>query len=586
MKALSVATGEAPRGQTECRRVPGERSLRELLRRQAEQVAGRLSPGQWLSRRKLEELARGMLWELGLPLDYLGWTMVAIASAYWRPEVAAVPYHRRLVLLPHCMRDPVHCQGYYTAEGLVCRECGACPLGQLVQESRKLGCTVLLAEGSPVVARQIMEGVADAVLGVACLDSLEKVFDRLVAAGLPAMAVPLVVGGCRHTHSDEDWIWEMIHTPYMGQASSWRTFVHLLRAVRNLFRWEQLQALLADCPGGVGVGSLDPSPLDGKPLAALEPDRSTARIAWDFVRKGGKYFRPLLMLAAYDASTGGEALGPGGQEVVRRWPKAVWRVAVAIELFHKASLVHDDIEDQDQDRYGAPALHVRFGVPAALNVGDYLLGQGYALIAALAGEVAPAVAGEILASFTRAHVQLCEGQGAELAWRERVEEFADPAVALRIYALKTAPALEAALFAGLRLAGPLLFDRELLSRLCRHLGVAYQIQNDLDDWSASGVLARSPGGDGARLRPTLLWALAARATGPELTRQLVARWRAEPDPRQVRIQVYQWFEDNGVFGDATRLREKYRERFRELADQVPSGQWREVLLRIEELVLG
>ena len=52
-----------------------------------------------------------------------------------------------------------------------------------------------------------------------------------------------------------------------------------------------------------------------------------------------------------------------------------------MECFHKASLIHDDIEDDDAQRYGEPTLHVEHGVPVALNVGDLLIGEGYRLLA-------------------------------------------------------------------------------------------------------------------------------------------------------------------------------------------------------------
>ena len=59
------------------------------------------------------------------------------------------------------------------------------------------------------------------------------------------------------------------------------------------------------------------------------------------------------------------------------------KLAVAVECFHKASLIHDDIEDGDDLRYGTKTLHVEYGVPVALNVGDFLLGEGYRLITEL-----------------------------------------------------------------------------------------------------------------------------------------------------------------------------------------------------------
>jgi len=568
------------------RRVPPQRALREKLREKAEVVAGRLPPGQWLSRRKLEELARQALREANLPDIYLGWMMVGIASAFWRPQIMAVPFPRRLVLLPHCMRHPSECRGYYTTDGLICQQCGRCPLSGLIERAQSLGCKVLVAEGSPAVARLIIEGQADAILGVACLESLEKVFDRLVVAGLPAMAVPLVRDGCRETQADIDWIGEMICTPYTGEAFGGRTFLYMLRAVRELFRPESLRVVLAGSSGDAKDTFPELHLVDGKTLSELDPEMATSAIAWDFVLRGGKYFRPLLCVAAYDAATGQRALSPSGKTILHSWPGALWRVAVAVEVFHKASLVHDDIEDNDSDRYGMPTVHARFGIPLALNVGDYLIGQGYRLLEGVGRELSPEVLADLLAIFTAAHVKLCRGQGAELVWRERVEEFCDPGTALRIYALKTAPALRAAIAAGLRIAGPLPLPRDFLARICRHLGVAYQIQNDLDDWETATAVSRPPGGDGQKLRPTVLWALAGQAAGPEDTARRFRCWRNTTDSAEVQQSVRRWFEETGAFLQARRLVEKHREQVRQLALQVPRKELADFFLQIEELILG
>ena len=63
-------------------------------------------------------------------------------------------------------------------------------------------------------------------------------------------------------------------------------------------------------------------------------------------------------------------------------PDDLRKVAVAVECFHKASLIHDDIEDNDAQRYGETTLHEEHGVAVALNVGDLLIGEGYRLLAA------------------------------------------------------------------------------------------------------------------------------------------------------------------------------------------------------------
>ena len=72
-----------------------------------------------------------------------------------------------------------------------------------------------------------------------------------------------------------------------------------------------------------------------------------------------------------------------GADVVANYPDAIRRAAMSIETFHKASLVHDDIQDGDRYRYGADSLHVKYGVPTAINIGDYLIGLGYRLVLSL-----------------------------------------------------------------------------------------------------------------------------------------------------------------------------------------------------------
>ena len=93
---------------------------------------------------------------------------------------------------------------------------------------------------------------------------------------------------------------------------------------------------------------------------------------------------------------------------------------MAIEIFHKASLVHDDIEDDDAMRYGRATLHVEQGLPSAINAGDYLLGAGYRIVSLLPG-VEPRPLADLVGILSDAHVRLARGQGAELWWRDAGE---------------------------------------------------------------------------------------------------------------------------------------------------------------------
>src|SRR5438270_1861910 len=159
----------------------------------------------------------------------------------------------------------------------------------------------------------------------------------------------------------------------------------------------------------------------------------TERIARQWLGRAGKRWRPFLTVAAFQAlrDNPGQAL-----------PEDLRKIAVAVECFHKASLIHDDIEDGDSLRYGEKTLHEEHGIAVALNVGDLLIGEGYRLIAAC--QASAAQKAEMLLVASQGQRQLCQGQGAELFWARNPQPMTSLQV-LDIFRQKTAPAFEVAL---------------------------------------------------------------------------------------------------------------------------------------------
>jgi geranylgeranyl pyrophosphate synthase len=280
---------------------------------------------------------------------------------------------------------------------------------------------------------------------------------------IPGIAIPLLRDGCSDTDVDADWVWEAI---YCRTAGGYDGIPAIRRRVQRWFRRDGLMSLLA---------------------ARNDP---TAKLAVDWVARGGKRRRPLLAALAYRALAGSD----GGL------PESVRRAAVAVECFHKASLVHDDIEDGHLSRYGRRTIHAEHGVPIALNVGDLLIGEGYRLLATL--DVAAEQKAELLVAAARGHRDLCLGQGREMLFLSRARP---PKVkeVLEVFRQKTAPAFQVALKLGAILAGADVGTTKMLSRYGDSLGTAYQIKDDIDDLR-SGVLFE----DGLSLKASLLTALA------------------------------------------------------------------------------
>jgi len=564
--------------------VPPARELREKIRECCREVVVQLDRGRPLAKDDLEQLSREVLKNLKLPEGYLGWTMVIASSEFWRDQVAAVPPSRRLLLLPHCLKHAEGCPADYDQFGLDCEQCGACSIAGFRAAAEKMGYKVLVAEGSPIVMKIIISGYVDAIVGVACLDVLEKAVDKVLLAGVPCMAVPLLSSDCRNTSVDEDWVENMIQMRQDASPDKPPTFLHLLRGARNLFQPKELERLVPRVRGGPSLAEVN-----GAGPAGLDPIAATETLAHDFLAQGGKYARPFVTLAAYDAMTGAKGAAPDGEQHLATVPDAVRRVALSIETFHKASLVHDDIEDDDDFRYGEPTLHRAYGLPTAINVGDYMIGLGYRLVSRDPVALGPEVAGEIIDRLADAHLRLSEGQGAELQWRDAQNKQLSPLDALKIYTLKTAPAFEAALLCGLRCAGPLGELEKPLKQFAKHLGVAFQILNDLKDWQGDQDNKLSAGLDTLGGRPTVLWALAMEGLDDtrrdELLRLVDFDSSAEANADERVAEVRRLYNEVGVFDKTHRLVEKYQARAEQIADEIEPESLRRLLYYLVDTVL-
>ena len=481
------------RSTTHLKAVPETLELREKVKAAAEEYARNLDRCRAFTRNELEHHGRALLDQMGLPEKFLGFSMVMVGNFFWKQQFLAIPFNRRMLLLPHCLKHAEGCPAEYTQFGLDCERCGACSIADYKVRAEQLGYKVLVAEGSPVVLKIIVSGYIDGILGVACLNVLEKAIDKVLIAGVPSYAVPLHSGDCLNTTLDDIWVWDVLDKYEPMPEKPTTSYVPLMRASAKMFE-SDFDRLLPR------VRTKDESRRES-------PVAFTENIAYDWLSKGGKRFRPFITLAAWQAASGKDSLNIGDE--TPEITDAVSRVAMAIEAFHKASLVHDDIQDNDQYRYGRETLHRQHGASHAINIGDYLIGLGYRLIHA-ARDLSPEIAIDVLNSMSTAHIRLCDGQGAEMAFQKSPDWNLTPLDALQIYSLKTSPAFEAALYAGLRMASHPLAQTDLVAQFCRHVGVAFQVLNDLKDWTGDTDNKLVAGQDALALRPTVLLALALK----------------------------------------------------------------------------
>ena len=312
----------------------------------------------------------------------------------------------------------------------------------------------------------------------------------------------------------------------------------------------------------------------------------TESIARDWLVQGGKRFRPFITLAAYDAVSGNYATQNSADGELPKFSAPVRRTALAMEAFHKASLVHDDIQDDDPYRYGQETLHKRYGIGPAINIGDYLIGLGYRLISQGRRELGADVAADILDRLANAHLKLCEGQGAELRWTGEHSVKLTALDAMKLYALKTSPAFEVALYAGLRMAGPMDSYETMVPTFCRHLGVGFQILNDLQDWEEQAPNKLVAGRDAELAKPTLLLALALDAAKGSIRDELESVISGSLPPLVRAERLGRYYRQLGVFERAETLVDKCRTRAESLADEVHPEALRRLLYFLIDTVLA
>ncbi|MDQ3459354.1 MAG: polyprenyl synthetase family protein [Deinococcota bacterium] len=203
----------------------------------------------------------------------------------------------------------------------------------------------------------------------------------------------------------------------------------------------------------------------------------------DYPARGGKRLRGQLLLAAIGAHGGDWRAGVG--------------VAAALELFQNWVLIHDDVEDDSEDRRGLPALHRCVGAPVAINVGDALHVYMWQLLHSQDG-LASATQRAVLAEFAWMIQRTAEGQHLDLAWVEAGRFDVSEAEYLDMVRLKTAyytvvcPLRLGALCAGEE-------PRESLSEAGIDLGVAFQIRDDVLNLMPEIAAQGTGAGTGAEL---------------------------------------------------------------------------------------
>jgi hypothetical protein len=113
-------------------------------------------------------------------------------------------------------------------------KCGACSIADIRATAEQMGYQVSMAEDSAIVLKIIVSGRVDAIVGVACLNVLEGAIDKILLAGIPCMAVPLLSSDDGDSGVDKDWVDQMVRVPHEQKQLETRTYLHLMRGADQL----------------------------------------------------------------------------------------------------------------------------------------------------------------------------------------------------------------------------------------------------------------------------------------------------------------------------------------------------------------
>lgn len=224
-----------------------------------------------------------------------------------------------------------------------------------------------------------------------------------------------------------------------------------------------------------------------------EPQGLYQPIAYTLVA-GGKRVRPQLAMIA------SQLFGGKDEEVLP--------AALALEIFHNFTLVHDDLMDRAKVRRARPTVHVQWNEKTAILAGDQMMIEAYKLIT----EVPEDKLAKVIRLFNKMATQICEGQQYDLDFENKEDVSIDDY--LKMIRLKTSVLLATALQIGAYIAGAEEQQQEALYQFGINVGLAFQIQDDiLDVWGDTDTFGKAVGGDISCNKKTFVYLQAIRILG-------------------------------------------------------------------------
>lgn len=254
-----------------------------------------------------------------------------------------------------------------------------------------------------------------------------------------------------------------------------------------------------------------------------EPQGLYEPIAYTLV-SGGKRLRPTLALIAAETVVNRGLLNGDATE-------NVLPAALALEVFHNFTLLHDDVMDRAEVRRGRPTVHVKWNENTAILSGDQMLIEAYKLLSGVPADKLP----QVLKWFNEMATGICEGQQYDVDFEHMsqvtIEDY------MKMIELKTSVLLAYAMRIGGYIAGADATQQEALYQFGLHIGLAFQIQDDiLDVYGDPKTFGKAIGGDICANKKTFLLLMAMETADAEAKAELL-QWLMTTDRNEEKIKA-------------------------------------------------
>lgn len=285
---------------------------------------------------------------------------------------------------------------------------------------------------------------------------------------------------------------------------------------------------------------------------------------------GGKRLRPqLAIVAAGSVINGGLISGTALDDVVP--------AALALEIFHNFTLLHDDVMDKAAIRRGRETVHVKWNENTAILSGDQMLIEAYKQLAGVPTDKLP----QVLRWFNEMATGICEGQQLDMDFEHQSQVTVDDYMTM--IEKKTSVLLAYAMKIGGYIAGGSPAQLEALYEFGRHIGLAFQIQDDiLDVYGDPATFGKAIGGDICANKKTFLLLTALEEANPESKVELLG-WLMTTDRDAEKIKAVRAIYDRlSVREEAEALMEEHTAQALAQLDLLPQNSATETLRELAE----